>query len=350
LAINTQEQGFEMSRAADLFDQLTQGGATRVQEMIANGEAEELFLDFKRSADNGSGVRLSDRDRMNLAKSISGFGNSEGGVVIWGVDCRSDPQRGDVPNSGHPITNPTRFKSWLEQAVSGLTVPPHDGVRHLSLPLDPTTGFVATLIPRGRHAPYQTVPDNKYLMRAGSSFVPVPHGVLAGMFGRTPQPEIILQYILEPVQVTPDGKVRFKVGMAIRNAGMGVAQDVFFNLHCWSGGGAGCQLGFEDRNEAWDHSFALGRLWHSIMKSDRRLAPEAMVTPVSLFVHLGQPVEEGLKISFLGGATGSKPFRTVLEVGRDELSAMLDDATSANGDDQKEKVKALVDRMFDQTG
>ena len=97
-----------MSRAADLFDQLTQGGAARVQEMIANSEAEELFLDFKRSADNGGGVRLNDRDRMTLAKSISGFGNSEGGVVIWGVGCRSDPQRGDVPNGSHPIANPIR--------------------------------------------------------------------------------------------------------------------------------------------------------------------------------------------------------------------------------------------------
>jgi hypothetical protein len=335
-----------MSRAVDLFDQLTQGGATRVQEMIANSEAEELFLDFKRSADNGSGVRLNDRDRANLARSISGFGNSEGGVVVWGVDCRSDPQRGDVPNSSHPITNPTRFKSWLEQAVSGLTVPPHDGVRNLSLQLDQTTGFVATLIPRGRHAPYQTVQDSRYLMRAGSSFVPIPHGVLAGMFGRTPQPEIILQYILGPTQVTSDGKVRFKVGMAIRNIGMGVAKDTFFNLYCGSDGGVGCKLGFENLDEAWEHSLALGVMWNSVMKSDRRLAPDAMTTPVALTVQFGQPVEKKLSITLSGGATGSKPFRTVLEVGQDELSAMLDDSTSAMGDDQKEKLKALVDRVL----
>jgi hypothetical protein len=193
--------------------------------------------------------------------------------VVWGVDCRTDPQRGDVPNGSHPIINPTRFKSWLEQAVSGLTVPAHDGVRHLSLQLDQTRGFVATLIPRGRHAPYQTVPDCRYLMRAGSSFVPVPHGVLAGMFGRTPQPEIILQYILAPAQVTSDGKVRFKVEMAVRNIGMGVAKDTFFNLYCMSDGGGGCKITFENADEAWDHSLALGVMWNSLMKSDRRLAP-----------------------------------------------------------------------------
>jgi hypothetical protein len=233
---------------------------------------------------------------------------------------------------------------------SSLTVPPHDGVRHLSLPLDPTTGFVATLIPRGRHAPYQTVPDSKYLMRAGSSFVPVPHGVLAGMFGRTPQPEIILQYILEHPQVTSDGKVRFTVAMAIRNAGMGVAKDAFFNAYCRSIGGSGCKLTFVNRDETWNHSLAVDAMWNAVMKWDRRLAPDAMATPVSLSVQLGQPVQDGFKITLSGGATGSKPFRMVLEIGRDELSAMLDAATSAKGDDQKEKVKALVDRMFDQTG
>jgi hypothetical protein len=36
----------------------------------------------------------------------------------------------------------------------------------------------------------------------------------------------------------------------------------------------------------------------------------------------------------------------MLEVGRDELSAMLDAATSAKGDDQKEKLEALVDRVL----
>jgi hypothetical protein len=57
-------------------------------------------------------------------------------------------------------------------------------------------------------------------------------------------------------------------------------------------------------------------------------------------------VEKGLNITLSGGATGSKPFRVMLEVGRDELSAMLDAATSAKGDDQKEKLEALVDRVL----
>jgi predicted HTH transcriptional regulator len=71
-------------------------GEGAIDQLIADRQSEELFLDFKRSSDNGAGARLSDADRGNLAKAISGFGNSEGGVIIWGVDCRPNQVVGDV--------------------------------------------------------------------------------------------------------------------------------------------------------------------------------------------------------------------------------------------------------------
>lgn len=88
-----------MGRAEDLFERLKQGGETAIDELIEQRQAEELFLDFKRSADGASGRRLHDNDRQNLARAISGFGNSEGGVIIWGVDCRE--RRGIVTTIGH---------------------------------------------------------------------------------------------------------------------------------------------------------------------------------------------------------------------------------------------------------
>src|SRR5438105_4788812 len=80
----------------------------------------------------------------NLAKAISGFGNSEGEIVIWGVDCRPNQQLGDVATAKVKIHNPRRFKSWLESAISGLTVPPHAGVRHVVVEDTSGIGFVIT--------------------------------------------------------------------------------------------------------------------------------------------------------------------------------------------------------------
>src|SRR5205823_14842875 len=112
-----------MGRAEDLFKRLADTGEQAVDEFIEARQAEELFLDFKRSTDNGGGKRLHDSDRQNLAKAISGFGNSEGGVIVWGVDCSVQANLGGVANTKVLLENHKRFLSRLEGDVSGCKVP-----------------------------------------------------------------------------------------------------------------------------------------------------------------------------------------------------------------------------------
>jgi hypothetical protein len=59
-----------MGRAEDLFEQLMRDGEAAIDRLIADRAAEELFLDFKRSADEGKGTKLHDRDRNNLARNL----------------------------------------------------------------------------------------------------------------------------------------------------------------------------------------------------------------------------------------------------------------------------------------
>jgi hypothetical protein len=124
----------DFSRANDLYNLICTEGEAAIDEFIATRKAEELFLDFKRSSDNGAGVRLSQNDRDNLAKAISGFGNSAGGIVVWGVDCSQAPDGADVARMKVPIVDPHRFASWLNAAVSGCTIPPHNGVLNTPIP------------------------------------------------------------------------------------------------------------------------------------------------------------------------------------------------------------------------
>jgi hypothetical protein len=133
-----------------------------IDELIDSRQAEELFLDFKRSSDNARGPRISDSDRDNLGKAISGFGNSEGGVIIWGVDCRPDQNRGDVATAKVPLEDARRFKSWLEGATSGVTVPPHAAVEHAVIESTGGAGFVVTLVPRSYRAPHQCLRPAEY--------------------------------------------------------------------------------------------------------------------------------------------------------------------------------------------
>ena len=85
-----------MDRAKDLFEKIKKEGVSAIEELILTRKSEELFLDFKQSSDNGSRRVLSDEDRKNLAKAVSGFGNSAGGVIIWGLQCSPGKDGADV--------------------------------------------------------------------------------------------------------------------------------------------------------------------------------------------------------------------------------------------------------------
>lgn len=239
-----------MGRAEELFERIIAGGQAAIDEFISTRTSEELFLDFKRSTDNGNGVRLHQRDREHLAKAISGFGNSEGGVIVWGIDCSETPDNADVAHTRFPVTNPTRFKSWLEGVVSACTVPAHSGVRHHTIPIDADNGYVVTHIPTGLGAPYQAIYVKRYFIRAGSDFVPTPHEVLAGLFGRRPQPHVFHMYTV-PKAGLAQGRIEVSLGIEVANGGPGIADNMYLNVMLLSAPGDGCEVKFEPTDKNW---------------------------------------------------------------------------------------------------
>ena len=62
-----------MGRAEELFANIQQNGTVAIRGMIEATVVEELFLDYKRSSTVLPAVRLSDDDRKNIAKAVSGF-------------------------------------------------------------------------------------------------------------------------------------------------------------------------------------------------------------------------------------------------------------------------------------
>ena len=144
-----------MSRAEDIFQKLIYFGEDAIDEFILNQQTEELFLDFKQAVSVGKNFTTLHRDdRKNLSKAISGFGNSEGGVIIWGVECSRDIEIGDVAKAKVKVKNVHRFLSWLENAISGCTIPSHNKVRNHIISCDANgDGFIATYIPKCDIAP-----------------------------------------------------------------------------------------------------------------------------------------------------------------------------------------------------
>jgi hypothetical protein len=99
-----------MSRATDIFEKPRSQRLAALDDLIIDREPESLFLDFKRSLDDGSSRVLADEDSKNLCKAISGFADSSGGVV-WGVDFRRDPASGNEVANEMPVADAHGFQS-----------------------------------------------------------------------------------------------------------------------------------------------------------------------------------------------------------------------------------------------
>jgi hypothetical protein len=230
-----------MTRALSIFTAIQDRGIAAIDEFIQSQTTEDLFLDFKCVKTANNALKLIDDDKKNLGKAISGFGNSDGGIVVWGIDCRMVPGVGDVPSSYQadapgPLKafTPVWFKSLLEGLTSGATLPAHQGVRHFSLDRPGKgDGVVVSYIPAGLSVPYRCIADKKdvYYIRSGSDFLPAPHGVLAALFGQRPQPLIELECKISPTEPgegpVEDHPLWVNLQVTLKNAGRGMAEDLF---------------------------------------------------------------------------------------------------------------------------
>jgi hypothetical protein len=337
-----------MDRAEDLFNRIVAGGETAIDELIASRQSEELFLDFKRSSDNGSGRRLSDVDRKNLAKSISGFGNSEGGVVVWGIDCSRNADGADVASLKVPLSDARRFVSWLEGSVSGSTVPPHSRVRSAPVArLGSEEGFAVTYIPKSNEAPHQMVGKLQYYIRAGSGFAPTPHGVLAGMFGRRPPPHVFHVFLVERASVEGN-TISFSICLMLRNQEPSIATDLFATISFTATPGPGSKIGFElAAGGEWTGYYTFGTHIACISKPTVRLPPEAHLQCVILRVNLTPPFQAGIRAKAVVGAGNSPPYRFELKADKDEVESLcgkfISSARSGTlSDDERREFPGLV--------
>lgn len=318
------------SRARDLYDRLVAEGEGAIDELIRARESESFYLDFKRSNNNGAGQRLSTTDRKNLAKAISGFGNSEGGVIVWGVDCSDSGGLADVAQAKILLDDAAASRARLEGIVSVCTVPVHERVVSHAIPSDGPRGFVVTLIPKSARAPHQTIPDQRYFMRAGSAFAPVPHGVLEGMFGRRPQPNIFPNYVLAPPHITMNGAtVSVSCGIVVYNEGPGIARDIYVSVSVPSLPGPNCIFRWEVGDQKnWSGGKAFGFKMSLASNDGYKVPPETPVQPIILHADYSKPFEQEQKVQILVGCEGSSPTRaewvTSHELIETAFSAIID--------------------------
>ncbi|MBQ8465688.1 MAG: ATP-binding protein [Alphaproteobacteria bacterium] len=344
-----------MSRAEDIFQKLVYFGEDAIDEFIVNMQTEELFLDFKQAISIGkNGATLHKDDRKNLAKCISGFGNSEGGVVVWGVECSRDLDIGDVAKAKVKVKNVYRFLSWLENAISGCTIPSHNKVRNHIISVDKNgDGFIATYIPKSEQAPLMSTVGNNIYIRSGSNNVPAPYSVIAGMFGRRPQPNVDLliedksleivdntdEDILYPQSIDnpPEKSIKISFSIKGKNSSNVIARELYLSCDVSSTGSEYNKVRFLNYNQMDSIPNLDGNL-NIITRPELRLPPLGSLKFTNVDIILSPLVDEDFLIDGVIGADGAAPKNFRIYIPKNKLRSYA--ARAIREDENKQMLLA----------
>lgn len=201
-AINQRSNG-SMSRDSTnkLWERLvSRDGWTLVQEWVATNVPETVTLEFKKKSKPATSA-LDEFDRANIARTISGFANTEGGIFGFGFDA--DEKRKGDPDTLQRLQSIPDLQNCVARIQDELHELTHPAVRGLSVhPLeDPNakgTGVVLLHIPESDGGPHRVSGRatahvlDRYYMRTSSSTVVMPHTMVGAMFGKKPEPHVKL--------------------------------------------------------------------------------------------------------------------------------------------------------------
>lgn len=192
-------------------------------------EFETEWRDFKGAA------QISDQDtKKTWSKALAGFANTQGGILIWGVDARKDQATGiDAACGLSLVKNPSAFKSRLNELHHQATEPPVLGVEieAYSIGGSRDEGFVICFIPESLFKPHRAeYADRQYFIRAGDDFVVPSVSLLRNLF--FPQSRCRLVPKLKASCKVENGNTSYHIEGFLSNVGSGTAFDALTITHC----------------------------------------------------------------------------------------------------------------------
>lgn len=209
----------------DLLDRYQAMSLGSLKRFVTAKTQEDLRLEFKEANDSSFGQR---DDRRNLAIALSGFANSDGGLLIWGIATTKDSLGIDCAKELRPISAVGGFLGRLVDLTASAVSPIVDGVQHrvIGRPRGKDTGFVVTLVPASASGPHMAkLGEDRYYKRSGSSFRKMEHFDLEDMFGRRQRPILELK-----ARVRKDASGQVDILFTLVNSGRGLAKAPYLSI------------------------------------------------------------------------------------------------------------------------
>ena len=214
---------------------------SRVQKLVAlcangNPTNESSILDFKVGHIPGGKTPGQPLPASKVAdiwgKALSGFANTEGGVLVWGIDAREDKMTGhDIASDVVAVPDVVAFASRLSELQTTITEATVPGVRIVPVQRasDTNEGFVVCYVPSSPWKPHRRQADKEFFLRSTNSFFPAPVALIRNFFVPT-RASPTFEIVAKVRDQISHNKGELGVDIKIRNTGLLTAAEVVLRL------------------------------------------------------------------------------------------------------------------------
>jgi hypothetical protein len=204
------------------------GKYSDLEELIQNGEAEGLYLECK----SPLSPDLNREMKTQLATALSGFGNTEGGIIIYGMST-TPKKHGrdslDVLTQIEPIGACRRFAQQIQKSIPLLTTPPITNfqIKEIYEKTTDKKGIIVVYSPKHIGDPIQSNSDYKFYFRNGDEFKILPYELLNRLFAETERPNLVPSFLSD---LGSTNNNLWKIPIGIKNESSAVGEHVVVQL------------------------------------------------------------------------------------------------------------------------
>lgn len=160
----------------------------KVQGLIDEMVEEDLNLDYKA----GDALQRNDKHTNEISKDISAFANSDGGVIIYGI--QEDKQHKHLPGVISAIDRKIISKEWLEHIIQSTIRPRIENVVIYPIPIDENSDLVLYVVEIPQSSTAHQANDKKYYKRYNFNSEPMYDYEIRDILNRTKFPIIDLEF------------------------------------------------------------------------------------------------------------------------------------------------------------
>ncbi|MCM1030022.1 MAG: ATP-binding protein [Oscillibacter sp.] len=196
-----------------------------IQYLIDNGVEESIHLDFKAAG----ALAKDDKKKNEIAKDVSAFANSDGGIIIYGIS-----EIGHKADSYSFVDGDVFTKEWLEQIINSNIQKRINNIRIIPLRQDGDINRTVYIvkIPRSNNAPHMSG-DKRYYKRYNFQSVMMEEYEVRDLFYRHNTSTLsIVGWFLFDNGETADGRFR-KYSFVVQVHNESQVTESLYKLNCY---------------------------------------------------------------------------------------------------------------------